>query len=227
MAELLGCATGDGGPHAAICSQLRRLLLDDVDTGWLLQVVPSRAGVDAGDGVRICGTAAPGTVLACYPGVAYAVEDLPVMHKIVLPGNSYVVARRDGVLLDARPDGPSAQVLATARMRDAAKGMLPPPANARSFAIAHKVNHPPHGTMPNVLLFPFDLNQDEHTELHPHLGTAPFRPAAEGDPVKQTAVLIAARTITDEELFLDYKLRADGPIESWYHPVAAQSAHSQ
>ena len=35
------------------------------------------------------------------------------MSKIVLPGNAYVVARRDGVLLDARPDRCCAQLYTT------------------------------------------------------------------------------------------------------------------
>ena len=32
-------------------------------------------------------------------------------------------------------------------------------------------------------------------------------------------VFIAARALHDEELFLDYKLREDGPLEPWYCPV--------
>ena len=46
-----------------------------------------------------------------------------------------------------------------------------------------------------------------------------FRPPAEGDPVKQTVVLVTKREVADEEVFLDYKLRAEGPLESWYSPV--------
>ena len=49
---------------------------------------------------------------------------------------------------------------------------------------------------------------------------SPFRPPADGDPARRTAVLIAARDLEDEELWLDYKLSAGSP-PPWYAPVAA------
>ena len=98
VASLLGCAADY--VHASICAQIRRFAAGD--SPWALQVGPSSAGPASGDGVQLIGTCPAGSVLACYPGVTYALEDLPVMSKIVLPGNAYVVARRDGVLLDAR-----------------------------------------------------------------------------------------------------------------------------
>ena len=36
-------------------------------------------------------------------------------------------------------------------------------------------------------------------------------------------VFIAARALHDEELFLDYKLREDGPLEPWYCPVQGRA----
>ena len=46
------------------------------------------------------------------------------------------------------------------------------------------------------------------------------RPPAEGAPLKQTVVLVADRELRDEELFLNYKLRPQGPLAEWYAPVA-------
>ena len=54
---------------------------------------------------------------------------------------------------------------------------------------------------------------------HPFLPVSHFRPPAAGEASKQTAVFIATRALKDEELFLDYKLREDGPLEAWYSPV--------
>ena len=39
-------------------------------------------------------------------------------------------------------------------------------------------------------------------------------------------VFIATRALHDEELFLDYKLREDGPLEPWYCPVLKQREHT-
>ena len=51
-------------------------------------------------------------------------------------------------------------------------------------------------------------------------GDGPERHLGDGDPARRTAVLIAARDLEDEELFLDYKLSAGSP-PPWYAPVAA------
>mmetsp|Transcript_9183 Transcript_9183/g.29390 ORF Transcript_9183/g.29390 Transcript_9183/m.29390 type:complete len:112 (-) Transcript_9183:99-434(-) len=106
-----------------------------------------------------------------------------------------------------------------ARARDAARRTPQSPAGGGAFAIGHKVNHPPPHSRPNVLLYPFDLQRGQHEELQALLGVLPFRPPAEGEPACRSAVLIATRQLADEELFLDYKLRVDGPVEPWYHPV--------
>ena len=220
VCALLGCDAADA--KAAIVSQLQQRLLDGADTAagsssWQLEVADSGVA-GGGEGVHLRGACAAGTVLACYPGVIYLPEDLPVMHKLVLPGNEYVLARRDGVLLDGRPDGASAQIFAVAQSRDRMAGAAAA-ASAR-FACGNKVNHPPAGLRPNVVVYPFDLLPDEHPQLHPFIPVSHFRPPAAGQASKQTAVFIATRALADEELYLDYKLRPDGPLEPWYHPVA-------
>lgn len=181
--------------HDEICRQLRALLSDpssaegpsERSSTWKAIVQPSSAP-GAGDGVYIDGTCSSGTVLAVYPGMSYHPEDLPVMHELVLKNNSYVLARRDGILIDGRPDGPSRRLFEVASQRDAAAGKI---CSERSvmLAIAHKVNHPPAGTLPNVAVWPLDLTETE-VDLLTHINTHAFRPPADGDPQKQTAVLV-------------------------------------
>lgn len=74
---------------------------------------------------------------------------------------------------------------------------------------------------PNVFVQPLDLYEHDHADLHQWIPTVNFRPPANGAPVKQTAVLVTTRRVADEELFLDYKLRPQGPLEAWYDPVDA------
>ena len=222
VCALLGCDAADA--KAAIVSQLQQRLLGGTEATWKLVVADSGVA-GGGEGVHLRGACAAGTVLACYPGVIYLPEDLPVMHKLVLPGNEYVLARRDGVLLDGRPDGASAQIFAVAQQRDRAAGAAAA-ASAR-FACGNKVNHPPAGQRPNVVVYPFDLLPEEHQALHPFIPVSHFRPPAAGQASKQTAVFIATRALADEELYLDYKLRPDGPLEPWYHPVEPLAAAAE
>ena len=212
VSALLGCDRA--AAHGAIHEQLSSRLLRNSDAGWELRVAASSVA-GGGAGVHLAGRAAAGAVLACYPGVSFEADDLKVMHGIVLSGNDYVLARRDGVLIDGRPDGASAQLRAVAQARDRRP---PPPPAAEAFAVGNMVNHPTAGTRPNVVVFPFDLPAGD--PLEPYVPVSPFRPPADGDPARRTAVLIAARDLEDEELWLDYKLSAGNP-PPWYAPVAA------
>lgn len=93
IAALLGCERS--AVHDELCHQLRALLLHDPDErlrSWRAAVRTSSVP-GSGDGVHIEGSCAAGTVLAIYPGVSFLPDDLPVMHEIVLKGNSYVLAR--------------------------------------------------------------------------------------------------------------------------------------
>ena len=124
-----------------VITQLRRLLLGDgaQERGWRLEVGASTLS-GAGEGVRVRGECAASSVVALYPGIVFQSEDLPVMHKLVLPGNDYVLLRRDGILLDGRPDGTSQQLYDVALQRDLASGA--PPLLASEFSVGNKINHP-------------------------------------------------------------------------------------
>ena len=210
------CRAGEPPPRERLVEQLRALLSSE-PRSWRLEVTASKV-LDAGDGVHLHGECEAGAVLACYPGVSFLPEDLPVMHQLVLTDNSYVMARRDGVLIDGREDGPSRQIREMAKMRDQASGAQA--SETSSFSVGNKVNHPPPGSLPNVLVFPFDLRpEEEEADLRKFFPVWAFRPPAAGEPQVQTVVLAAKRALKDEELLLDYKLGAQGPLEPWYHPV--------
>eukprot|EP00325_Prymnesiales_sp_UTEX-LB-985_P020180 CAMPEP_0174750136 /NCGR_PEP_ID=MMETSP1094-20130205/97103_1 /TAXON_ID=156173 /ORGANISM="Chrysochromulina brevifilum, Strain UTEX LB 985" /LENGTH=226 /DNA_ID=CAMNT_0015955443 /DNA_START=54 /DNA_END=734 /DNA_ORIENTATION=- len=204
--------------HADICQQLESILVSKAPRTWCVEVSASQL-TGAGEGVFLRGSCAAGSVLALYPGVVFATSDLPAMHKMILPGNEYVLMRRDGLLIDGRPDGPSRQLYEVARQRDRAAG-CEPFVEGGELTVGNKVNHPPKGRLPNVFVQPFDLRPGEHQALHPYLPVVNFRPPAAGEPCKSTAVLVASRDLSDgEELFLNYKLRPEGPLASWYSPV--------
>lgn len=203
--------------HDAVVEHLEKLLAGTLERSWHLEVAASQLA-GAGQGLFCRGRAPAGTVIAIYPGVTFHTEDLAVMHKIVLPGNEYVMMRRDGVLIDGRPDGASQQLFEVAERRDVAAGRKPL-CKGSEHSVGNMANHPPKGTAPNVFAHPLDLMVDESPELYAQIPVVAFRPPADGEPRIQTVVLVSARDLCDEEVFLDYKLRRDGPLETWYSPV--------
>ena len=233
-AALLGLAS-----HASpTLSQLRATLLERAPRSWSLEVRASQID-GAGDGLFLCGECEAGTLVALYPGTAYHLEDLHVMARLVLEGNSYVLGRRDGVLIDGRPSGLSRQIFETAIARERASKLgARAQGNAavdsrvicqnaiweslswpiHPLAAGHMANHPPKGHSPNVKTFVIDLAMGEEEDLQVLLPFASFRPPADGEAIKQGVALVATRHLEDEEILLDYKLRLDGPLEPWYVP---------
>uniref|UniRef100_A0A7S4BM81 SET domain-containing protein n=2 Tax=Chrysotila carterae TaxID=13221 RepID=A0A7S4BM81_CHRCT len=199
-----------------ILQQLCQLRDGEAKT-WNLQRAPSTIP-GAGDGVLLKGSCDSHTVLAVYPGVTFQQDDLPVMHQLVLNGNSYVLARRDGVIIDGRPHGLSLQLFETAFRRDLARthranaypGLTVEDVLSREQALGNMVNHPPAGAAPNVVVVPLDLWEGEAGELSESEildCSVSFQPPTAGAPCKQTAVLVSRTALCDEELLLDYKLR--------------------
>ena len=90
VAARLGCDVS--GTKRAICTQLEQRLLRDGAAAqppsvWSLRVAASEV-TGAGEGVHLRGSCEAGTVLACYPGVIFLPDDLPVMHQLVLTGTN-------------------------------------------------------------------------------------------------------------------------------------------
>ena len=115
-------------------------LLESV--GFTLEVRPS--GVPgAGLGVFVRGEAAPGTTIALWPGLVYPPDCLQRLPGYPNPQltNDHLVARYDGAVIDAQP-------VCLADKRDNSTlwrlGLNP-------LAVAHRVNHPPPQTPPNLL----------------------------------------------------------------------------
>lgn len=111
--------------------------------GFEVHVAPSSAGATAGDGVFLKGSTPPGSLVVFYPGVSMEPADVLTLPggTRAFEGNEYLMARFDKTIIDG-----SARSLA----------LLPPEALECPLSIAHTVNHPPGGTLPNVVPAPID-----------------------------------------------------------------------
>ncbi|KAB1206294.1 hypothetical protein CJ030_MR7G011787 [Morella rubra] len=107
------------------------------------------------------------------------------------------------------------------------------------LAFAHFANHPAKGMVPNVMICPYDfpLTEKDMRTYIPNIvfgdteevkmkrfGSFWFKlgrsEKAESDvPVLKTLVLVASRTLCDEELFLNYRLSNSKRRPAWYNPV--------
>jgi hypothetical protein len=75
--------------------------------GFTCRVAPSGVGPSAGDGLFVRGEVNPGEIVAWYPGLVYALENvrhIPGFPKVA-KSNSYLIARYDGSVVDAKPWG--------------------------------------------------------------------------------------------------------------------------
>ncbi|GAB2275291.1 hypothetical protein Dimus_010051 [Dionaea muscipula] len=109
------------------------------------------------------------------------------------------------------------------------------------LAFAHFANHPAKGTLPNVMVCPYDFPLAEK-DLRPYIpnlvfgdegGTAVVKMKRFGSfwfksggsapeiisPVLRTLVLVATRAICNEEIFLNYRLSNSKRRPKWYTPV--------
>ena len=139
-------------------------------------------------------------------------------HGHLLLANS-TANERTNVIPQRRPDGASGRIHSVAMQREG-RGLGTQREVSRQFMVGHLVNHPPAGERPNVAVAPLDLHDDDEP-LWREIAAVNFRPSGAGEPRVRTAVLVASRDLCDEELYLDYKLQRQGPVESWYSPVHA------
>ncbi|KAJ8421022.1 hypothetical protein Cgig2_020048 [Carnegiea gigantea] len=108
------------------------------------------------------------------------------------------------------------------------------------LAFAHFANHPPKGTLPNVMVCPYDFPLDERgmRTYIPNIsfgsegavkmrrfGSFWFKTgkssvhSASNSPILKSLVLVANRAICNEEILLNYRLSNSKRCPSWYVPV--------
>lgn len=179
--------------------------------GFTLKV--EKSGVlNAGEGVKLCGFAPIGSFVALYPGIVYLPEHYKKKHYLgELSNNSYARARFDSVIIDGK--------------NESSKPRNP-------LAVAHKINHPPRGTSPNVIGFAFEFPDREpfteknFDELIPNsFVQEPSRLSMFGKrTIVHSLAFIATADISDgEELFLNYRYNPDRPLPEWYTSVDIES----
>ncbi|CAH0489318.1 unnamed protein product [Peronospora farinosa] len=179
--------------------------------GFTLNVEKSSVP-DAGEGVKLYGSALIGSLVALYPGIVYLPEHYKKEHHISkLSNNPYARARFDSVIIDAKNESSS-------------------PRNP--LAVAHKINHPPSGTSPNVIGFAFEFPPEgpfatkEFDELIPNsFVQEPSRLSMFGKRaiVHGLAFIAVADIADEEELFLNYRYNPDRLLPKWYTSIDADS----
>ncbi|TDH65210.1 uncharacterized protein CCR75_001528 [Bremia lactucae] len=198
------CST-DVEEKLGICYDFQKLF------GFTLKVEESTVH-DAGEGVKLYGKASIGSFVALYPGVVYLPEHYKKKHYLAeLTNNSYARARFDSVIIDGKNSS----------------------SNPRNpLAVAHKINHPPKGTPPNVIGFAFEFpcegpfSWKKYDELIPNsFVQEPSRLSMLGKrTIVHSLAFIATADIADgEELFLNYRYNPDRPLPEWYTSVDEES----
>ncbi|KAG7393593.1 hypothetical protein PHYPSEUDO_007430 [Phytophthora pseudosyringae] len=128
-----------------------------------------------------------------------------------LSNNPFARARFDSVIIDAK--------------KESSKPRNP-------LAVAHKINHPPSGTPPNVLGFAFEFPPEEpfttkeYDELIPNsFVQEPSRLSMIGKRaiVHGLAFVATADIANEEELFLNYRYNPNRPLPEWYTSVDVDS----
>ncbi|KAL4152171.1 hypothetical protein PRNP1_009106 [Phytophthora ramorum] len=179
--------------------------------GFTLNVEESSVP-DAGEGVKLRGAASIGSLVALYPGIVYLPEHYKKKQYLSeLSNNPFARARFDSVIIDAKNESSK-------------------PSNP--LAVAHKINHPPSGTPPNVLAFGFEFPLEEpfttkeFDELIPNsFVKEPSRLSMFGKRaiVHGLAFVATADIVDEEELFLNYRYNPDRSLPKWYAPVDVDS----
>ncbi len=194
---------------------------------------------EAGEGVFLEGGCEAGRVVALYPGRVYMPFQVDRIHSqfhrahkggrsglaegMALrayedlfglpdgPRNAHAIQRYDGVTTNARWGSTSEQ--------------------ANYFAVGHKINHPPKGLFPNVIVCPFDFPVRLAGEFPKLVPNAAFRDdgvtpswmwmLAEKRPLAVQSMLFVALSdiAPGEELLVNYRFNPALKLPAWYHPV--------
>ena len=177
----------------------------------------------AGRGVFVDGTAMAGSLVAFFPGGIWPKEYLSnaaFSTSIFKDDNNFQLSiRYDDILIDSRK-------AAYTVLNDV---------KSNPWAVGHIVNHPPKDVVPNCRTVAINFTEKMKLEAsgldryvpntyakEPML-TGPK--ALDRDLIKMHGFgLMAARDITNEELFYDYRLSpGNGPYPDWYYPIDEES----
>ena len=177
----------------------------------------------AGRGVFVDGTVMAGSLLAFFPGQIWPKEYLSnaaFSTSIFKDDNNFQLSiRYDDVLIDSRK-------AAYTVLNDA---------QSNPWAIGHIVNHPPKNIVPNCRTVMVNFTEKmklETSGLDRYVpNTYAKDPMLTGPKVLDRDLitmhgfgLMAARDISNEELFYDYRLSpGNGPYPKWYHPCDEES----
>ncbi|GBG24846.1 Hypothetical Protein FCC1311_010642 [Hondaea fermentalgiana] len=195
----------------------------------------------AGDGVFLSGKAPSGRVVALYPGSVY----LPFQVKRITDSYfresaaEYSDAQQRFEDLFGTPEDRNvyATQLIDGAVINARNGSVS--AKPNLYAVAHKVNHPPPGVEPNVMVCPFvfrksHADQIERTgrDFRDYIPNAYFEDAAvapswwmilagDNDVLMRSLAYVTTRPIEEnEELFVNYRFDPNHQaLPDWYTPV--------
>ncbi|CAM9450292.1 unnamed protein product [Choristocarpus tenellus] len=179
----------------------------------------------AGLGLFVEGAAPEGALVAIYPGLVHLPENLcqeEYRSKLLPDEDFFLMARSDGCVVDARSS---------------------PGLPSSPLTVAQSANHPPGGTAANVLQSSYDFPSMTNGGVWGHGGGSfpehlrpliPNRlynvaPRLFGGKIDrwalvETVVLLAARDIQDEEVFMNYRFNPAMPAPAWYIPVDGDEA---
>lgn len=91
------------------------------------------------------------------------------------------------------------------------------------LALAHYVNHPGEGQVPNVMVASVDLFVSGDRTLRQHIPNVVFRgkntTLEDEEDILPTIVFVAIRDLLNEEIFLNYRLSPHVSRPSWYTPI--------
>ena len=151
--------------------------------------------------------------------------------------NPYLITRFDGVIIDSKPwgHGPhkehtfpgTTQTFPEVYELEVVSLSLHVPVLTVSciqrrhpLAFAHFANHPPKGTLPNAMLAPFEIRTT--TLVRPYVPVVKCMgqyAVMEPEEVVTGLALLAERVVTNEEIFVNYRLNPSVARPDWYSPV--------
>jgi hypothetical protein len=188
--------------------------------GYSLLSLPSTLP-KAGNGLFLDGKAAAGSIIGFVPGQVwpreYLLDDSVLVNNFSKDENYELAARHDGVLIDSRN----------------VPHTVPPVPGTNILSLGHVANHPPPGGDYNVCVAPFnfyDPNLQEGLKCYiPN--TYAKKPQLLGsrvmnmDIIMHSNVLLATKDLSNEEVFINYRLNPSHKHPSWYTPCAPDEAN--